>query len=558
MNRRSRQTGEWLPFAEYASARVGSEQAIMGCIAALLRGSGRRLTAAESVLIRNARAADSALVGRVRDEILAGRDPLGDAFCRVRPIAVRRTCGAVYTPSTIVQSMIEWASRRGDPRRVVDPGCGSGRFLLAAATRFPGAELVGVDTDPLAALVLRANASVLGFEDRVSVHVCDYRDLALGCADGPTLFIGNPPYVRHHDLSESSKSWYGRTAGRLGLKASKLAGLHVHFFLKTRALAQPGDYGAFITSAEWLDVNYGSIVRSLLEDGLGGVAIHVLAPQALPFADAATTAAVTCFQVGGGQTGIRLRHVGSLARLGALPDRSGVRVPWTRLRTLTKWSAALRGERHGGRELTRLGDLFRVHRGQATGANSVWVAGGYPGWLPAQVLVPAITRARELIECGECLRDATRLRRVIDLPPDLSGLDADARADVERFLRWARAQGAHESYIARHRSPWWSVKLRAPAPILCTYMARRAPVFVRNRCGARHLNIAHGLYPRQALPEALLIAAVRYLRENVRREYGRTYAGGLTKFEPRELEALPFLSLQQLHAMAENLVDPGA
>ena len=42
---------------------------------------------------------------------------------------------------------------------------------------------------------------------------------------------------------------------------------------------------------------------------------------------------------------------------------------------------------------------------------------------------------------------------------------------------------ADKSFIATHRRAWWSVGLRAPPPILCTYMARRAPAFVRNRAG---------------------------------------------------------------------------
>lgn len=37
--------------------------------------------------------------------------------------------------------------------------------------------------------------------------------------------------------------------------------------------------------------------------------------------------------------------------------------------------------------------------------------------------------------------------------------------------------------------------LKEPAPVLCTYMARRPPQFTLNLCGARHINIAHGLYP---------------------------------------------------------------
>ena len=73
------------------------------------------------------------------------------------------------------------------------------------------------------------------------------------------------------------------------------------------------------------------------------------------------------------------------------------------------------------------------------------------------------------------------------------------------------------------------------------------PAFVRNRCGARHLNIAHGLYPREALPPAVLDNLAAWLRNNVGVSAGRTYAGGLTKFEPKELERIPIPKLERLH-----------
>ena len=69
-------------------------------------------------------------------------------------------------------------------------------------------------------------------------------------------------------------------------------------------------------------------------------------------------------------------------------------------------------------------------------------------------------------------------------------------------------------------------------------MARRPPAFVLNRAGARHINIAHGLYPRQRLSDKVLTSLVDYLAVATNVSDGRTYAGGLTKFEPREMERL--------------------
>jgi hypothetical protein len=186
-----------------------------------------------------------------------------------------------------------------------------------------------------------------------------------------------------------------------------------------------------------------------------------------------------------------------------------------------------------------MGELCRVHRGQVTGANRVWVTAGNPAGLPGRFLFPAVTRASELFRAGGTLATAARLRSVIDLPADLAELAPAELALVTRFLAEAEAAGAAGSYIACHRKPWWRVRLRTPAPILATYMARRPPAFVRNLAGARHVNIAHGLYPREPLPPVALDGLAAYLRGSVTRGQGRTYAGGLTKFEPGEMERLP-------------------
>lgn len=72
--------------------------------------------------------------------------------------------------------------------------------------------------------------------------------------------------------------------------------------------------------------------------------------------------------------------------------------------------------------------------------------------------------------------------------------------------------------------------------------------FVLNKVGARHINIAHGLYPRQQLTEKAQAYLIRFLRTNISQRSGRTYAGGLTKFEPREMERLVVPSPEMLDA----------
>jgi len=480
---------------------------------------------------------DSEDIRDLKRAIRAGNDPLGEQFCWHRSAAERRKLGATYTPAAIVTTMLDWAARRGTPERVVDPGAGSGRFMLEAGRRFPAAQLLGIEVDPVASIVARANLAASGLARRSTLCHGEYQATPLAPVQGRTLFTGNPPYVRHHLIPREKKEWLVRESKKLGLKASQLAGLHVHFILATRLKAQDGDYGAFIASAEWLDVNYGKLVRELLLSELGGVSVVLMEPKSLPFKEAATTAAIMTFEVGSKRPALSLKCVENPEELRRL--NGGNRVSKKDLRLAKGWSCFTRApcEKPGG--FIELGDLCRVHRGQVTGANGVWIAGPHAQGLPESVLFPAITRAKELFDAGQTLTDASRLRRVVDLPQDLDELGEDEKGAVERFLTQAKKMNAHRSYIAQNRRAWWSVGLRAPAPILATYMARRPPAFVRNAARARHLNIAHGLYPRETMSRALCCALVAYLSRQTDVAFGRTYAGGLTKFEPREMERIP-------------------
>ena len=498
-------------------------------------GELAELSESESELVHDVEVSDGAdSDSGLIDLIRLGQDPLGDALMHLRPPNQRRPLGATYTPSEIVSSIVAWVAERSRPVRVVDPGTGSARFLLEAGRVLPEALLVGVEIDALAALLARANLTAAGFDHRAQILVRDYRDTDLGEVNGTTAYVGNPPYVRHHQIEPEWKEWLTTNSASLGLKASGLAGMHVHFMLATALHARPGDLGAFVTSSEWLDVNYGHLPRMLVTTQLGGVSIHLVDPRAAPFADAATTAAVTCFSVGQSTESIRIERVPSTTDLGVLDG--GRRFSRRQLRGAPRWSALLNGTKKPPEGYVELGEICRVHRGAVTGANSIWITDANDPSLPSEVLFPSVTRAAELFSATDGTLSSTRdLRSVIDLPAELDTFDEADRLRIERFLRSAERRGVRSGYIARNRNPWWTVGLRAPAPILATYMARRPPTFVRNLSSAHNVNVVHGIYPREAMSATALNALAAALRIAAPAAEGRTYAGGLVKFEPSEM-----------------------
>ena len=188
---------------------ISSERKLAAVAFALDAASVHGMSDAERTLATEARVSRG-LVKRVRELILAGEDPLGATFCQLRTPAMRRPQGAVYSPPAIVGSMLSWAASVGQPDRIVDPGSGSGRFIVAAGRRFAETRLVAVENDPLAALLTRANLAVHGLAGRAQVITADYSQLVdhAGFASftGTTLYLGNPPYVRHHQIAPSSKN----------------------------------------------------------------------------------------------------------------------------------------------------------------------------------------------------------------------------------------------------------------------------------------------------------------------------------------------------------------
>jgi adenine-specific DNA-methyltransferase len=324
---------------------------------------------------------------------------------------------------------------------------------------------------------------------------------------------------------------------------SGLAGLHAHFYLATAAYAQPGDVGCFVTSSEWLDVNYGAIIRALLLDGLGGTALHVIDPRAVPFEDAMTTAAIACFEVGKPSDSMRLSLVQSPAELRDLG--TGREIARAILAGTRRWTPLFREVRAShGRGMVPLRAVARVHRGVATGANDFFILTrqrarelGVEQWCR-----PAITSAQEILQAGGVIRDSPERRLILDVPADL---DRKAHPALDAYLRTGEQQQGDrppvsQRYITSHRRPWWHLGPSVSPPIVVTYMARQAPVFALNPDGLALVNVAHGLYPIRGLGQEQLTALVDYLngaRESFRGS-GRTYHGGLEKFEPRELEAL--------------------
>ena len=524
-----------------------SPEALLAKLCSILITNRKSLSAAERDLVHAAshHTVPTWTVDEIRADITAGHDPLGDVFCTIRTPETRRSQGQFYTPPAIVDAMVGWALPQ-NPARVIDAGSGSGRYALAVRRAGFTGELIAVDPDPLAALMTRAHLSVAGFTG--DVRCVSFLDHHPARISGVTAFVGNPPYLRHHNLGPAVKAWAKQAGARQSVPVSGLAGLHALFFLAVAEQAQAGDVCTFITSSEWMDAKYGQLVRELLAGPLGLVRLDVVDPAALTFDDATTTAAVSSLLVGHTR-GPRIRHVTTPAGLHTLAG--GAIVPRARLGQRTRWSTVLEKDRAIVSGMVPLGTHVKVSRGIATGNNGFFAL--TPAAAQAAGLTeharPLVSKAQEVIDTLPLGRlSASGLRKVLlELP--------DARTDIatQDWVTHGEADNIHEGYINRSRSVWYQITVPEPPDALATYMARQAPVFALNVDGALNLNTVHGLRRRETFPAELVPVLVDWL--NAHRdtlEGGRTYAGGLRKIEPKDMETLIVPDVAELIAWRDG------
>ncbi|SHK19756.1 release factor glutamine methyltransferase [Roseomonas rosea] len=93
---------------------------------------------------------------------------------------------------TLVEAALAAFPERGAVTRILDLGTGTGALLLACLEEFPGAFGVGVERNPEAAALARANAARNGLAERAAILAGDWADALAGRFD---LILSNPPYI---------------------------------------------------------------------------------------------------------------------------------------------------------------------------------------------------------------------------------------------------------------------------------------------------------------------------------------------------------------------------
>lgn len=493
------------------------------------------------------------------------RSSLQQTLDGAKTLRERNQLGQYSTPeplaASIVGQLLDYA-KVASSLRVLDPAMGTGVFPLAVLAE---AERRGYSVDTICGYDIDEHYAVPSMsllqEAPISYRIADFTVLGAPASEAERfdLLACNPPYVRHHHLDALQKERLARQVQSLtGYRPSRLAGLHVAFTILGTQWLRSGGVGAWLVPSEFLDVNYGVVLKRFLLERVTLLRIHRFDAADEQFADALVSSCVVFLrnERPSADHHVDLTFGGSVSKpIRTVSLRAGSLDP------ASKWSRLGTGAADRPSTEPVLGDLFTIKRGIVTGCNDFFVldeSRARARGLPADVLTPLLPGPRHLpndvVEAdsdGDPILDTKRF--LFDCR--LTGAQLlDAPLCLRSYLSEGQLLGADKGYIAKHRPYWWLQETRPPAPLLCTYMGRsqtseHSPFrFVLNKSRAIAANVYLMLYPRPearlAEPDiALFVERVWQFLKDLPSETltsnGREYGGGLFKLEPAELAMVP-------------------
>ena len=234
-------------------------------------------------------------------------DVIGKIYEEIIPAEERHELGQYYTPDEIVALVTE-LTITDSTDTVLDPGCGTGGFLVGAYNRLSDLkggdaheeildQLYGVDINRFPAHLCAINLAIRDLshethnvnvlvEDFFRVHteqstVVDPERAAVGSNDGtdedtnelvpPNIdaVVANPPYIRHENISEDVDA--RAHLAELDIDLGDRSDIYCYFFthgfqfLNDGSNGDPGRIG-YLTSNRWLTVGYGEDLQEFLLD----------------------------------------------------------------------------------------------------------------------------------------------------------------------------------------------------------------------------------------------------------------------------------------------------
>ena len=254
-------------------------------------------------------------------------DVVGLIFQKLISPEERHRLGQHFTGPDPVDLINSFCIRQADSV-TLDPSCGSGSFLVRAYYRKRAMnesrshsellnDLYGSDIGLYPSHLATLNLAAREINDEANyprIARTDFFDVLPGkpfcelpIGPGraqvpimlPTLdaIVGNPPYVRQEKVQKTDKTKYAKRVEEAfpGLKLRGRADLHCYFWPCATRFLKEGGYFGFLTSGQWLDVDYGFALQGWVLGNFRIIAILESSTERW-FADARVKTCITILQ----------------------------------------------------------------------------------------------------------------------------------------------------------------------------------------------------------------------------------------------------------------------
>lgn len=476
------------------------------------------------------------------------RQLLQDALDSDKTMEERNKMGQFSTPYSLARQICEYMkSFTGDHiESFLEPSMGTGVFYSSLSEISEIGHTVGYEIDkhyfnPTKELWKKSNIKIVNenFLDAVPNEKF-------------SLIITNPPYSRHHHIPSQIKHKLADTINSLyNIKLSGLTGLHIYFIILSTQWLKDDGYSCWLIPSEFLSVNYGTELKSFLLKNVDLISIHSYYNTDLQFNDALVSSSILVFRKSKDKNQYVKFSWGANINN---PDETII-IKKTDLNPTEKWNHSFLSNRNGyAKSKFTIGTFFNIKRGIATGDNNFFILNKKirdEFNIPLKVLSPLIPPPRKLQSKVYTINNAIEDGLYLLSSHETIDTIKEQYKGLYEYLEQGISDGVHLRANCRNRDPWYGLEKRASAPILVSYMGRITntsdiPIkFILNQSDGIATNSYLCLYPKD---EYIPLDKDAYkniwdilssIPKDVLLAFGRSYGGGLLKWEPKELGLIP-------------------
>ncbi len=409
----------------------------------------------------------------------------------------------------------------------------------------PYEQLYGVDIDGACADAVESDARLV--DANFTTNDFLKTSPAQLSPDPFAAIVGNPPYVRHHWMTEEQRETARIVAAASPLNLPATASLWAYFLLHSLEYLAVNGRLAMLVPEAILQADYAEPVRAVLRQRFSTTRLVHIRER---FFEGTEEAVVLVACSGFGECGeSREAAVDSVEEIeSALARSDGSREAQSALvrgRRIDSAVLALLRRLEEGPEFRRVSELATVRVGIVTGANGHFIRSRRnldELGVPEPSRHPIVARTRWLTGLALDADDHERLaknggRAFLVRPPENGG-----SAEVERWIDEGVQNGVEQRYKCALRDDWFQIDLPDPPDAFATCARLGPPLLVLNRGGFHCTNTMHWVGWKEGLPVEPEAVAVGFLTSAVglwAELYGRRYGGGVLKIEPGTLNRLP-------------------